>query len=463
MEQLCNAVNEVLLSNQALASRLRSMECMMSSRMSTDTIRTVDTAPCNVHIATEESKEAIEGKPPDSVEFPIRLNDDTDGAPNWPFGHDVWQPAARAFEEQLSRTRVYRHAADRQSWSSFLSDGRSTLAISLSSSLTLGEVSHISVYALPIFVEELSNARCYEVAPLPSGTPTPTHDTGLPSERKAVTDYSEKRIPRRLLWYWRAKAIQTPPDIYPVVFRIPLKTSIEYARLEAYTTGINGISKTAVYLPIVVAKCGNVIQSKGQFCSVFVFSMQHTNRIAVELGAAEPPKSPKLAPDTLLNLQQLQRQFDVGPNWGKDVDLQGYSAHECVALLLRYLLLLPEPIIPCELYDGFCNPPLPVEGNSSEEGIYKKVRHYQYLISELSPPPRDLLLYLLDQCAFLSASNYASPDSAFPMVARFCPAILTSKQYALSSPFKEGNEVELSIVTFLIEHSYAWMYDSDIR
>jgi hypothetical protein len=73
-------------------------------------------------------------------------------------------PHLSAFEEQLHRSRVYRHAQANHSESSLLDDGRSTLALSICSFLTLGEVSNISVFALPIFANELSNAAAYDFA-----------------------------------------------------------------------------------------------------------------------------------------------------------------------------------------------------------------------------------------------------------------------------------------------------------
>jgi len=69
-----------------------------------------------------------------------------------------------AFEEQLHRSRVYKHAQANHSESSLVDDGRSTLALSICSSLNLGEVSNISVFALPIFAAELSNASAYTFA-----------------------------------------------------------------------------------------------------------------------------------------------------------------------------------------------------------------------------------------------------------------------------------------------------------
>jgi hypothetical protein len=90
------------------------------------------------------------------------------------------EPAnASAFEEQLHRSRVYRHAQANHSESSLLDDGLSTLALSICSSLTLGEVSNISVFALPVFANELSNAAAYDFARttgvISLGGPTPTY------------------------------------------------------------------------------------------------------------------------------------------------------------------------------------------------------------------------------------------------------------------------------------------------
>jgi hypothetical protein len=55
-----------------------------------------------------------------------------------------------SFEELLYRSRVYRNAVRRHSDSSLVGDRRSSLAVSIRSSISLGEVSMISLQALPL-------------------------------------------------------------------------------------------------------------------------------------------------------------------------------------------------------------------------------------------------------------------------------------------------------------------------
>jgi hypothetical protein len=130
--------------------------------------------------------------------------------------------------------------------------------------LTLGEVSKISVYALPLFAYELSNAQCYEFAPLLLARRTTRPlEAGLPSKRRKLTDSSKKKALPGFLGYWRTRGNEPLQDIRPLVFRVSLETSISNAHLKEYTTGANGTSKIAVQLPLIVAKCGIVIKNKG--------------------------------------------------------------------------------------------------------------------------------------------------------------------------------------------------------
>jgi hypothetical protein len=273
MEHLCSAVNEVLLYNLELASRLRNMEHIMSSSMSTRTIRTFDTAPSNFPTMSEQQPETMDGYTPGHVESPsIGSNDEANMPTNWPFNTHTWQPALRAFEEQLYQTRVYRQIADRQSLYSFPSDGRTTIAISLSSSLTLGDVSNISVYALPIFVSELSNAQCYESQSHPNATTTQTSEPVPSHLSESQTDGSQAKRFRRALLYWSTRGNEAMP--IQSVFGVPLETSIDYAFLDTYTTGANERFKCAVRVPTVVAKCGNSLRGKRLILRLACDSMQ---------------------------------------------------------------------------------------------------------------------------------------------------------------------------------------------
>lgn len=52
-------------------------------------------------------------------------------------------------------------------------------------------------------------------------------------------------------------------------------------------------------------------------------------------------------------INQLQEVFDSPPRYGKDLDWEGYSVHDAASVLRRFLNMMPEPVIPENLYRDF--------------------------------------------------------------------------------------------------------------
>ena len=171
------------------------------------------------------------------------------------------------FETQLYRTRVYRHAANRHSQSSISNDGRSTLAISLSSSLTLGEVSNISVYALPIYAYELSNANCYYAAPILVSNSSKLSETTYP----ATTSFQKisTRLGARLpsiafeseIKPSRSKKLQRLPE--SSLFHVPLQTALEHASYLTRIVSVDNSLDITVQVPFILVACGWALKAKG--------------------------------------------------------------------------------------------------------------------------------------------------------------------------------------------------------
>ena len=245
MVHLCNVVNEVLLSNKSLSSRLRSMEDVLSSRMSTHTVPTteVNASPF------EEIDERSHG-----TQLWDHGDDETNHQLTGPLIVIDWRKEFPAFEKQLHCSRVYRHASNRHSQSSLFVDGCSTLAISLSSSLTLGEISTISVYALPIFARELSNAECYApVSDIVRGRQDPRKSFYWPNPYGRGRWSLDRPKQLSLLQRPSRDNVQHKPNR---VFGVSLEDSIDCASTIVSTFDEKYRECTYGPVPLLIAECG---------------------------------------------------------------------------------------------------------------------------------------------------------------------------------------------------------------
>jgi hypothetical protein len=141
------------------------------------------------------------------------------------------------------------------------------------------------------------------------------------------------------------------------------------------------------------------------------------------------------------------------PPFGKDVQLDNYSAGDCALLLMRYLMHIPEPIIPVDSYTYF-RPASPfVEGILDEKA---KKRQYAQAISELPHPRRELLLYLLDLLHLLVTRESNPAKAASDMAQIFQRAVL-KPPVDLFLLTDEENRISASVLTYMIENSGAWL------
>lgn len=288
MDRLCDLVNNVLRSNQDLSARLRNMEesqrGLFGSNDSSDAAvgaGALADATQAVNMGAADPSAAVERIPPPSsptMGSPILADDepqranvatsadraDSALAAKGPDLDDDEGIDARAstFEELLHRSRVYRHVVSDDSAFSVISEDRSTLALSICSSLTLGQVSNIALYAIPVYLNELSNPHCYKSGPGASGTIWAGEAEGVESDSQAVTQETSRSSAS---WSWRrlrrSKAAE-PVAVELHVFGIPLRQSICYANVAISVSNEEG-SVIFGYIPIVVAKCGVYLKQKG--------------------------------------------------------------------------------------------------------------------------------------------------------------------------------------------------------
>ena len=118
-----------------------------------------------------------------------------------------------------------------------------------------------------------------------------------------------------------------------------------------------------------------------------------------------------------------------------------YDVYDAASCLLRYLKLLPEPVIPFDLYDRFTaaiedelppdyafNHVLPDDFN-----ISKVIAKFQQATFSLPPLNRQLLLYLLDLLAVFASKSDRNHMTSPRIVAAFQPAFLSRPPSEMSA------------------------------
>ena len=134
---------------------------------------------------------------------------------------------------------------------------------------------------------------------------------------------------------------------------------------------------------------------------------------------------------------------DTGDFHGRDLQTEPtpYDVYDAASCLLRYLKLLPEPVIPFDLYDRFTaaigdelppdyafNQVLPDDFNVS-----KVIVKCQQAIFSLPPVNRQLLLYLLDLLAVFASKSDKNHMTSPRIVAAFQPAFLSRPPSEMSA------------------------------
>ena len=172
-----------------------------------------------------------------------------------------------AFEELLMSSRAYRNVSrDGEDCFSVLSSAGRTASWSMLSGLSLSEISHIAILAIPIYAGDISNTESYEFE-LPSLGVAPNANTA-PASRPPAQEI-RLSTPRRLLGritrsYRPAPPIQIEPQ--PVlIFGAPLNDALERANVQIslFKTDDGGPVDYG-YIPIVVGQCGVFLKTEGR-------------------------------------------------------------------------------------------------------------------------------------------------------------------------------------------------------
>ncbi|KAF7864047.1 hypothetical protein EAF04_007012 [Stromatinia cepivora] len=263
-----------------------------------------------------------------------------------------------------------------------------------------------------------------------SPQPAPIQQASPPTKQSLKSWWKTFRPP--------AKTQESSTESQPTgIFGVPLRQSIAYANVAISLVDAQGQSYIYGYVPIVVAKCGVYLKEKA------------TNVEGIfRLSGSEK------------RIKELKTIFDSPDRYGKGLDWAGYTVHDAANVLRRYLNLLPEPIVPLDLYSRFREPlrghTMAAVGDSDGSpqfsdnfDVNKAIITYQQLITELPPLNRQLLLYILDLLAVFASKSDENRMTAVNLAAIFQPGMLSHPEHDMAPA-----EYRLSqdVLIFLIEN-----------
>lgn len=153
------------------------------------------------------------------------------------------------------------------------------------------------------------------------------------------------------------------------------------------------------------------------------------------------------------HVRELQDIFDSAPKYGEGFEFDGYTCFDVASLLRRYLVQLPDPIIPYSLYNKFRDPLKSCGGQVvSKTGPYSHaeiIHTYQTLIGELDNCNQTLLLYLLELFAVFSSKSDTNLMTPSNLSIIFQPCVLSHPQHEMALDEYRLNQ---NVLVFLIEN-----------
>ncbi|TLD26935.1 hypothetical protein PspLS_05195 [Pyricularia sp. CBS 133598] len=358
----------------------------------------------------------------------------------------TWRRDARgfAFEELLINSRAYRNAArDNSDAFSIMSSAGRTASWSMLSGLSMSEVSHIGILALPIYATDITNKDAYNF-----NLPTGKEVTSLLDEKSSSEGGSRNKGARRKWLRNLFSSSSAPQEQRPEqtqerqVFGVALRESITYANVCISLIDCDGYTFVYGYIPTVVAKVGVFVKQSG-LAEKDIFAVNGN-------------------PARVFHLQEI---FNKPPGYGKDHIWDGYAVRDAAGLLLRYLKALPEPVIPYARYEelvGIMQPTVAAamsaeDQTHEEEGQSRSDCTLPLVIDfvvRLPPLNRHILLYLLDALAAFAYSKHDNNMTAHRLVALFQPCILAGPPATMDA---DAYHVAAQIAVYLIDNQDSFL------
>ena len=355
MRRLCELVEQVLATNQDMSRRLRNMNGKRSHSPGSD--REDD--------ASTTSGATVTLPPPG-----LSRNGLPENVHRNQFGF--------SFEEDLFASRVYRRPLFSDSGLSLVTSAARTTASSILSALSLTDVSNISILAVPVCADKISNQDrytfgdfCWEPSNMPEGlskqTRVQSQENALEANRwegfayavsrsrlDKASNFGTSQEPGRDL----SKNINPKPVQEPVqtVLGVSMSEVIKYSNAAIYFYNPGGESLVYCYIPLYIAKIGNFLKEKGMLCRPDYEFSPVIKPFPDDILIGVNVENLFCISGSPLRLQNLQDSFNKPPKYGEYLDWSGYTVHDAASILLRFLNRLPEPVIPLERYEAFQNP-----------------------------------------------------------------------------------------------------------
>ncbi|KAF5010818.1 hypothetical protein FDECE_3027 [Fusarium decemcellulare] len=407
VDRLCDLVEEVLLRDSTLKERLIALEVRDETAEPQDTTD----ARLNQMSIVDTPDEA---SPPEAISSP------TNKQPEW-----QRNPYGFAFEEILLSSRAYRVAArDNSDAFSIITSAGRTASWSMLSGLSLSEVSHIGIQAIPIYATDIANKEHYDFSPS-AGSSVPLETPQQPSPAKS------SRRERLKILFRAPRGLEPVPEPeaehLPAVFGVPLRETIRYANVAISRFDDAGNSQIYGYIPITVAKT----------CDFLKWEATHIEDIFATAG-------------DYVRMSKLQQIFDSPPDYGKGLDWQGCTVHDAAGILLRYLKSLPEPIIPYSCYEKFLEELMPfADRELTTEESADVLEVATKLVKDLPRLNRQLLLYVLDIVGVVAFWSDHNKMTDVRLVSVFQPSIISGPPDKMDA---EAHHMTASVAKLLVKN-----------
>lgn len=158
------------------------------------------------------------------------------------------------------------------------------------------------------------------------------------------------------------------------------------------------------------------------------------------------------------HISRLLEIFDAAPEYGQGFDFDGYTCHDVANLLRRYIIRLPESIIPPAAYESFREPlrgfGMQIVDPSRGTEVpcfdhWKAISTYQALIAGLEECRRNLLLYLLKLLALFSSKSDYNHMTSSNLATIFHMGVLSHPKHATAVREYRLNQ---RVLRFLIDN-----------
>ena len=154
-----------------------------------------------------------------------------------------------------------------------------------------------------------------------------------------------------------------------------------------------------------------------------------------------------------LRLQKLEAAFNEPPHYGIGIDWSEYTVHDAASILLRFLLRLPEPIIPLAMYEAFQGLLRAGKKESSDSTFdhSQANREYRKQLALLPHSSRMVLGFILDLLARIASNSELNDLTAERLATIFQPAILSPVRAGEEFVEDEANRrLSRDVLTYLI-------------